>query len=109
MIRTLTVAAIVLMLGLAGVSAQTRGWKPGNRSLTSAQEREAAAKAKAVPFKARDLSGVWGLGANGFNLDQRAVPPMTAEGKAKYEAAKPGLGPRGVPLGNDPLMICDPV
>ena len=77
--------------------------------MTSAEERDAAAKAKTLPFKPRDLSGVWGLGTNGFNLDQRAVPPMTPEGKAKYDAAKPGLGPRGVPLGNDPLMICDPV
>ncbi len=110
MMRSVVIAAIVCSFGLAGVSAQSpRGWKPGNRSMTSAQEREAAAKAKTLPLEPRDLSGVWGLGANGFNLDQRAVPPMTPEGKAKYEAAKPGLGPRGVPLGNDPLMMCDPV
>jgi hypothetical protein len=105
----LTAVCIGAILALSVVSAQTPTWRPGNRSLTTAQEREAATKAKAVAFKPRDLSGVWGLGANGFNLDQRAVPPMTPEGKAKYDAAKPGLGPRGVPLGNDPLMICDPV
>jgi hypothetical protein len=104
-----TVGVFVALAAAAGAAQAPAGWKPGNRSLTSAQEREAAEKAKTVSVKPRDLSGVWGLGANGFNLDQRAVPPMTPEGKAKYDAAKPGLGPRGVPLGNDPLMICDPV
>ena len=107
--RVLTMLTIGLTTAVVVVSAQTPTWRPGNRSMTSAQEKEAAAKAKTLPLKARDLSGVWGLGANGFNLDQRAVPPMTPEGKARYDAAKPGLGPRGVPLGNDPLMICDPV
>jgi hypothetical protein len=34
---------------------------------------------------------------------------MTPWGQARYDAAKPGLGPRGVPLGNDPMMICDPL
>ena len=111
--RNLSGIAVALPLAFlllpVAVSAQAPTWRPGNRSMTSAQEKEAAAKAKTLPLKARDLSGVWGLGANGFNLDQRAVPPMTPEGKARYDAAKPGLGPRGVPLGNDPLMICDPV
>jgi len=87
----------------------SKDWPPCNRCLTTQQERDAAAKAKTLPFKPRDFSGVWGLGTNGFNLNQRAVPPMTAEGQARYAAAKPGLGPRGAPLGNDPLMICDPV
>ena len=104
----LSIAGVALVAVLSA-SAQTPAWRPGNRSLTSAEERDAAAKAKTLPFKPRDLSGVWGLGTNGFNLDQRSVPPMTPAGKAKYDAAKPGLGPRGVPLGNDPLMICDPV
>jgi hypothetical protein len=32
-------------------------------------------------------------------------------GKAKYEANKPGYGPRAVPpaLGNDPMGTCDPL
>jgi hypothetical protein len=108
--RILVITAVAVLLVVPpGVSAQARGWRPGNRSLTTAEEREAAAKARTIPFRPRDLSGVWGLGTNGFNLDQRTVPPMTSAGKEKYDAAKPGLGPRGVPLGNDPLMICDPL
>jgi hypothetical protein len=34
---------------------------------------------------------------------------MTPWGQAKYDAAKPGMGPRAVPLGNDPMLICDPL
>ncbi len=56
---------VTLCLTPAVMSAQTPTWRPGNRSMTSAQEREAAAKAKTLPLKARDLSSVWGLGANG--------------------------------------------
>jgi hypothetical protein len=89
--------------------AQQTGWLPCSRCLTSQQERDAAAKAKGVPFRPRDFSGVWGLGQNGFNLDQNAVPPMTPWGQARYNAAKPGLVPRGVPLGKVPMMICDPL
>src|SRR5712691_10829793 len=62
----------------------SKDWPPCNRCLTTQQERDAAAKAKTLPFKPRDFSGVWGLGTNGFNLNQRAVPPMTAEGQARY-------------------------
>ena len=34
---------------------------------------------------------------------------MTPWAQARYDAAKPGLGPRAQPLGNDPMMVCDPV
>ena len=39
------------------------------------------------------------------------TPPMTAWGKARFDAAKPVYGPRAVMggLGNDPMMTCDPV
>lgn len=104
-------SAVLVLAGVLvlPVVAQQRDWPPCSRCLTSQQEAEAAARAKALPFTARDLWGVWGLGVNGFNLDERAVPPMTPWGQAKYDAAKPGLGARGVPLGNDPMMICDPL
>ncbi len=36
-------------------------------------------------------------------------PAMTPWAQARYDAAKPGLGPRAQPLGNDPMMACDPV
>ena len=36
---------------------------------------------------------------------------MTPWAQARYNAAKPGLGrsARAQPLGNDPMMICDPM
>ena len=34
---------------------------------------------------------------------------MTPWAQAKYNAAKPGIGPRAQPLGNDPIMVCDPI
>ncbi len=37
-------------------------------------------------------------------------PAMTAWGQQKFNQAKPGLsGPRAQPLGNDPIMVCDPI
>ena len=36
-------------------------------------------------------------------------PAMTPWAQARYDAAKPGLGPRAQPLGNDPMMTCDPL
>jgi hypothetical protein len=83
-------------------------WPPVPRSQTQAQRKEAAEHAKGQPFNPRDLSGVWGIHGAGLNYSN-AVPPMTPEGQKKYDAAKPGMGPRAVPLGNDPMMKCDPL
>jgi glyoxylase-like metal-dependent hydrolase (beta-lactamase superfamily II) len=64
----------------------------------------------ARPFDKHDLSGVWYIrGGSGFVAISRNSPDMTPWAQAKYDAAKPGLGPRGRPLGNDPIMICDPM
>lgn len=70
-----------------------------------------AALMQPAAFDAHDFSGIWWArlvrGAN-FSLSA-AAPPMTPWAQARYDAAKPGLGPRGKPLGNDPMMICDPM
>ena len=95
----------VLMMSLAAF-AQKGPWMPCPRCQTDAQKAEAAKNVKDRTFDAHDLSGIWGR--NGIALSND-VPPMTPWGKAKYEAAKPGMGPRAVPLGNDPMMICDPL
>ena len=62
-------------------------------------------------YDPHDLSGIWNArtvrGSN-FSLSA-ASPPMTPWAQQRYDAAKPGLGPRGRPLGNDPMMICDPM
>lgn len=83
-------------------------WPPTPRSQNQKQQQEAAAKARGQAFNPRDLSGVWGVRGGGLNLST-AVPPMAAAGQAKFDAAKPGMGPRAVPLGNDPMLVCDPL
>jgi hypothetical protein len=70
------------------------------------QQKAAASDIQNRSFDRRDLTGIWGRG--GLNLSGD-VPPMTPWGQAKYDEAKPGMGPRAVPLGNDPMMICDPL
>ena len=63
-----------------------------------------------LPFDPHDFSGVW-MGRSDApigSLSSRA-PAMTSWGQARFDAAKPGIGPRAQPLGNDPIMTCDPV
>ena len=74
------------------------------------------------PFDVHDLSGFWRGGGIRYGQGMRfslgtPAPPMTAWAQARYDAAIPGIGaggnkpdnPRAKPLGNDPIMICDPV
>jgi glyoxylase-like metal-dependent hydrolase (beta-lactamase superfamily II) len=81
---------------------------PGMQSFTEVVYRDLSA---AQPFDAHDLSGVWYIhGGPGFvSLTRALSPQMTQWAQAKYDAARPGLGPRGKPLGNDPTMTCDPM
>jgi hypothetical protein len=83
-------------------------WLPVPRSQSPQQAAAAAASVKGRAFNPRDLSGVWGVNGGGVGLSN-PTPPMTPWGQARYDAAKPGMGPRAVPLGNDPMLICDPI
>jgi hypothetical protein len=63
-----------------------------------------------------DLSGVWtnvnvpGTEAWAINTFSEQLPAMTAWGKAKFDAAKPQRGPRGVPVAetDDLVYQCYP-
>lgn len=81
-------------------------WLPCARCQTDQQRAEALAAVTGRPFDPRDLSGIWGRAGADLSAD---VPPMTPWGQAKFNAAIPGHGPRAQPLGNDPMMICDPL
>jgi hypothetical protein len=75
-------------------------------------QRSGAAKAKAAaPADPHDLSGVWHqpMGRRDPTMSNER-PPLTPWGQAKFDATKPGYGPRAIPpaLGNDPLGNCDP-
>jgi hypothetical protein len=67
----------------------------------------ALAQSRADPH---DLSGAWKYSTRALTLSNE-VPPMTPWGQAKFNATKPGYGPRMVPpaLGNDPQGRCDPL
>ena len=76
------------------------------------QAQSSASSTKNLPFNVHDLSGFWrgsGEASRNFGPD---MPPMTPWAQARFEANIPGLdgtGGRNRPLGNDPIMICDPV
>jgi hypothetical protein len=63
-----------------------------------------------LPFDPHDLSGVW-MGRSEAPIGSLGSKPpaMTPWAQAKFDAAKPGIGPRAQPLGNDQIMICDPI
>src|SRR5262245_6741365 len=65
---------------------------------------------KSAPHDPHNLAGTWTRTSRILAMSNE-TPPMTAWGKARFDAAKPVYGPRAVAggLGNDPLMTCDPV
>ncbi len=75
--------------------------------------------ALAQEYDPRDFTGFWDRAA-GPNGGSREIyerggspPPMTASGRAQFEATRPGYGPRNVPpatgSGNDPVGNCNPM
>jgi len=61
------------------------------------------------PVDSHDLSGVWQFAPGGGGQGPGDnFPPLTGWGQAKYDANKPGYGPRAAPGGNDPILKCDP-
>jgi hypothetical protein len=98
-----------LLVGLAhsnGVRAQTPAPAPSSGV-------SPATASPAASFDSHDLSGIWwGHLTRGVNSSLgRTAPPMTSWAEERYKAAKPGLGrsERAQPLGNDPMMLCDPM
>ena len=70
----------------------------------------AAKTGTAAPAPGGDLSGTWMLQSRGpVRSISKTPPPMTPAGQAKFQANKPGFGPRAVPGGNDPIGTCDPL
>ena len=76
------------------------------------QSGGASSKA-AARFDPHDLSGTWdfdskipGQGVHG--APSKEHPPFAPWAQARFDAAKPGYGPRAQPGGNDPILRCDP-
>jgi hypothetical protein len=100
-----------------GANAGPAGQGGGGRQGMGRGGRAAApSPTKNLPFDPHDLSGYWNGGGIRFSLGTPA-PPMTAWAQARYDKSIPGIGaggnnpanPRARPLGNDPIMLCDPI
>ena len=76
-----------LALGQAGAQGGQRGAGRGNAP--------AAPPAVSVPHDPHDLTGTW-TRTNRVLTMSNETPPMTAWGKARFDAAKPVYGPRAV-------------
>jgi hypothetical protein len=76
-----------------------------------AQTAQPAGAAKAQPFDPHDLSGVYMMHQKAQDSLSKEAPPMTPWAQARYDANKPGIGrpDRITPLGNNPMMTCDPL
>jgi hypothetical protein len=110
------VHALRLASGLAALGAML-AFAPILSGQTSQPGGATQAIAGAAPVLWHDLSGVWMQypdgnvpGVPGMNaVDERTRPPLTPWGKAKFDAAKPLVGPRAVPgVENNPELRCEP-
>jgi hypothetical protein len=83
-----------------------RFYKFGFAVLTLLAALSGCRKASTTSESHPDLSGVWIGPATTLELPA----PMTARGRALFDAAKPLYGPRSVPVAesNDPVNTCDP-
>jgi hypothetical protein len=100
-------ATISALLALSPILPAQAGQPPGM----------AQAATSAVPALSHDLSGVWMQypdgdvpGVPGMNaVSNKTRPPLTPWGQAKFDAAKPLVGPRAVPgAENNPELRCEP-
>jgi hypothetical protein len=77
-------------------------------------EQSGATKPKSVTqFDPHDLSGMWDFynkipGQGIYATPSKDHPPFTPWAQARFDAAKPGYGPKAQPGGNDPILQCDP-
>ena len=97
-------AAVTVILASAGLLGQSHPSKPGARTaapdLTGVWRRARRAPDKTRQYTVYELAGIL----------PSPAPPMTSWAEEKYKAAKPNIGPRGVPVAesNDPVNNCAP-
>ena len=81
-------------------------------AVVAAGRQQANPKVAPAPAPKRDLSGLWhyeGTGASEPIAPDNLIPPMTPWAKERFDAERPGYGPRRAPGGNDPILQCDPI
>jgi len=100
---------MVLVAAMAGVMGCSMGQEKPQSS--------AATSGASASFDARDFSGHWHRMSDIVtfsdvpSLEDRTIPeaPFTPEGKKRFDANKPGYGPRRAMQRNDPLGRCEPL
>ena len=81
---------------------------------TAAPKSKPAMTKEAVQSPAHDLSGMYeffvrAIPGQGLYGSPSATPaPMTPWAQARYDAAKPGYGPKATVESNDPILHCNP-
>src|SRR6185437_13377016 len=73
-------------------------------------QQQLASSSSAAPTHQRDISGLWhyeGTGASKPVAPESVIPPMTPWAKVRFNAERPGYGPRRAVGGNDPILQCD--
>ena len=101
-------AALTLLLSGA---TSVWGQVTSGAEIQDQQRGVSTAASKNLPFEKHDLSGIWwGRTPRGFTMSAAPPPPMTPWAQERFSQAKPGLsGARAQALGNDPIMVCDPI
>jgi len=75
-------------------------------------QQQSTSTASPAPAPKRDLSGLWHYESTGASepvAPDNLIPPMTPWAKVRFDAERPGYGPRRSPGGNDPILQCDPI
>jgi hypothetical protein len=81
-----------------------------NNSQNTPQPPAPAAATAAAPGLSHDLSGVWmPYSVHMDGIDEKARPPLTPWGQARFDAAVPLVGPRAIAgKENNPALHCEP-
>lgn len=95
------------------VLAAITAWPAFVRAQMPTQHSPEAKSGAAAPSDPHDLSGMWEFFANLpgqgiYATPSKTPPPMTSWAKTRYDAAKPGYGPKAQAGGNDPILKCYP-
>jgi hypothetical protein len=108
--KVLAARGVLVLVGLAAAVTLTV------HAAADKPSRDGAAKATPAGAS-HDLSGIWMQypdgsveGVPGMNaVDAKVRPPLTPWGQARFDAARPLVGPRAVPgQENAPSLHCDP-
>ena len=95
----------------SGSGIRRPGWLTGAGEAAGIREARASNLRHLLTLMTCPVSGITTTISQvraSMSLRARIPPPMTAWGKARFDASIPGYGPRARPNGNDPMLKCNP-